>query len=65
VWNGVSICRLRSSESIAGDAHVKQLVLSHRMLRTLGKEKETEAEIRRRYSGPMAFADDLDCFAVR
>jgi ribonuclease BN (tRNA processing enzyme) len=50
---------------IAGDAHVKQLVLSHRMLRTLGKEKETEAEIRRRYSGPMAFANDLDCFAVK
>jgi ribonuclease BN (tRNA processing enzyme) len=51
--------------SIAGDAHVKQLVLSHRMLRTLGKEKETEAEIRRRYAGPIVFANDLDCFAVK
>jgi ribonuclease BN (tRNA processing enzyme) len=49
----------------AGNAHVKQLVLSHRMLRTLGKEKETEAEIRRHYSGPLAFANDLDCFPVK
>jgi ribonuclease BN (tRNA processing enzyme) len=49
----------------AGDAHVKQLVLSHRMLRTLGKEKETQAEIRQRYAGPIAFANDLDCFVVK
>jgi len=48
----------------AANAHVKQLVLSHRMLRTLGKEKETEAEIRRRYAGPIKFANDLDCFPV-
>ena len=50
---------------IAGNAHVKSLVLSHRMLRTLGKEDQTQAEIRKRYSGPMAFANDLDCFPVR
>lgn len=49
----------------AANAHVKQLVLSHRMLRTLGKENETEAEIRRRYSGPISFANDLDCFPVK
>jgi ribonuclease BN (tRNA processing enzyme) len=49
----------------AGNAHVKQLVLSHRMLRTLGKEKETQAEIRKRYAGPIAFANDLDCFPVK
>jgi ribonuclease BN (tRNA processing enzyme) len=48
----------------AGHAHVKQLVLSHRMLRTLGKEDATRAEIRRSYAGPVAFANDLDCFAV-
>jgi ribonuclease BN (tRNA processing enzyme) len=51
--------------NIAANAHVRQLVLSHRMLRTLGKENETEAEIRRQYSGPIAFANDLDCFAVK
>ena len=51
--------------AIAANAHVKQLVLSHRMLRTLGKENETQAEIKRRYSGPIAFANDLDCFPVK
>lgn len=30
---------------IAGEAHVKHLVLSHRMLRTLGKENQTRTEI--------------------
>jgi len=50
---------------IAGDAQVKHLVLSHRMLRTLGKEVQTRSEIKKRYSGPMEFANDLDCFPVR
>ncbi|MGC2617169.1 MAG: MBL fold metallo-hydrolase [Terracidiphilus sp.] len=49
----------------AANAHVRQLVLSHRMLRTLGKENETQAEIRRHFSGPIAFANDLDCFPVK
>ena len=49
---------------IAGEAHVKQLVLSHRMLRTLGKEEQTLSEIRKSFSGPVAFANDLDCFPV-
>jgi len=47
---------------IAADAHVQQLVLSHRMLRTLGKEDQTLAEIKKHYSGPVTFANDLDCF---
>ncbi len=51
--------------TIAANAHVKRLVLSHRMLRTLGRENETEVEIKRHYSGPIAFANDLDCFPVR
>jgi len=49
----------------AANAHVKELVLSHRMLRTLGKETQTEAEIRLHYSGPITFANDLDCFPVK
>ncbi len=49
----------------AANAHVKQLVLSHRMLRTLGKEEETQRQIRLHYAGPMAFANDLDCFPVQ
>lgn len=51
--------------AIAANAHVKQLVLSHRMLRTLGKENETQAEIKHRFSGPILFANDLDCFPVK
>jgi ribonuclease BN (tRNA processing enzyme) len=49
----------------AANAHVKQLVLSHRMLRTLGKENQTQAEIKRHYSGPIIFANDLDCFPIK
>ncbi len=47
---------------IASTAGVKRLVLSHRMLRTLGRESETRAVIAQVYSGPVTFADDLDCF---
>ena len=50
---------------ISADAHVKSLVLSHRMLRTLGKEEQTQSEIRKRYSGPITFANDLDCFPLK
>ena len=47
---------------IAKTAGVKQIVLSHRMLRTLGRESETRAVIAKVYPGPVRFADDLDCF---
>jgi ribonuclease BN (tRNA processing enzyme) len=47
---------------IAAAARVKRLVLSHRMLRTLGREDETRREIETRYGGPVSFADDLSCF---
>ncbi|MGA8223510.1 MAG: MBL fold metallo-hydrolase [Candidatus Acidiferrales bacterium] len=50
---------------IAAEAHVKNLVLSHRMLRTLGKEAQTQSEIKKRYSGPLTFANDLDCFPIK
>jgi ribonuclease BN (tRNA processing enzyme) len=50
---------------IAADARVKSLVLSHRMLRTLGKEDQTQSEIRKSYSGPLQFANDLDCFSLK
>lgn len=51
--------------TIAANAHVKQLVLSHRMLRTLGNENATQAEIKRHFSGPLTFANDLDCFPIK
>lgn len=50
---------------IAATAAVKQLVLSHRMLRTLGREAQTLRAIRSSYSGAVFFADDLQCFPVR
>jgi ribonuclease BN (tRNA processing enzyme) len=49
---------------IAQEAHVKRLVLSHRMLRTLGHEEQSLAEVRKNFSGPVDFANDLDCFPV-
>jgi len=59
---------LHMPPSVIGDiaqaAKVKQLVLSHRMLRTLGKEEETLATIRKTYGGPAAFADDFSCFRL-
>jgi len=47
---------------IGQTAGVKRIVLSHLMLRTLGRESETQAVISRTYSGPVVFANDLDCF---
>jgi ribonuclease BN (tRNA processing enzyme) len=60
--------RLHMPPSVIGQtaatSHVKNLVLSHRMLRTLGKESQTESEIRKNYPGPLSFANDLDCYPV-
>ena len=47
---------------IAAKASVKQLVLSHRMNRTLGQEQSSAERIRQSYTGPLHFADDLQCF---
>jgi len=47
---------------IAAKAKVKQLVLSHRMHRSLGKEQQSLAIIRKKYQNPVTFANDLDCF---
>jgi ribonuclease BN (tRNA processing enzyme) len=47
---------------ISQTAGVKRIVLSHLMLRTLGRESETQAVISRTYSGPVVFANDLYCF---
>ena len=49
---------------IAREAGVKRIVLSHRMLRTLGREAESERIIREHYTGPLAFADDGQCFSL-
>ena len=49
---------------IAAMANTKQLVLSHRRPETLGKERELQATIAKSYKGPIAYADDLDCFTL-
>jgi ribonuclease BN (tRNA processing enzyme) len=49
---------------IAAQARVKKLVLSHRMLRTLGREADTLAAIRAHYAGQVEFADDLSCYPL-
>jgi len=52
---------------IAQQAEVSELLLSHRMNRTLGKEQEmaTRSEINKSYRGPVVFANDLDIFDIR
>jgi len=47
---------------IAAQATVKQLVISHRMNRTLGEEEQTLKYIRESYTGPVQFAEDMQCF---
>ena len=47
---------------IATDANVRQLILSHRMLRTLGKEPQTLEVISHSFKTKAMFANDLDCF---
>ena len=49
---------------IAKKAEAKAVVISHRMLRTLGKEKETKSEIRRNYEGDVAYANDKDKYRL-
>ncbi|MCR4301639.1 MAG: hypothetical protein NUV51_08510 [Sulfuricaulis sp.] len=47
---------------IAQQTQVKQLVLSHRMRRTMGNEEQMLSAVRQHYAGPIQFANDLDCF---
>ncbi len=50
--------------SIAAEAGVSHLVISHRMSGTLGKEADTTEKIRKSYQGPMKFSEDLDCYSL-
>lgn len=49
---------------IAKKAQPKKLVLSHRMLRTLGREKESKREIRKHYKGSIKFANDKSFYKI-
>jgi len=48
----------------AAQSNAKFLVLSHRMLRSLGHEDETTKFIKENYKGKMSFSDDLSCYKV-
>ena len=43
---------------IARNSNVKKIVLTHRMRRTIGEEKESLRIIKRQFKGPVIFADD-------
>lgn len=47
---------------IAAQSNVKQLVLSHHMLRTLDQTSNSQTQIRQQYTGLLHFAEDLQCF---
>lgn len=49
---------------LAKASQIKQLVLSHRMRRSLGHEAQSLNFIRRHYPGVSHFGDNLDCFAL-
>ncbi len=49
---------------IAEQANVAEIVLSHRMRRTLATEGDTRRFIGKHYEGKVSFANDLDCFAL-
>lgn len=49
---------------LAANANTGSLILSHRMLRTIGKEKESLSLIRKHYRGPVEFAEDLRCYVI-
>ncbi len=49
---------------IAYAAGVESILLSHRMQRTLGKERDTLAGIRAHFEGPVQFAEDGKRFVV-
>ncbi|PTB84001.1 MBL fold metallo-hydrolase [Sulfurovum lithotrophicum] len=49
---------------IAKVSQAKRVILSHRMLRTLGKEEETRKEIRKYYKGSVKFANDKSYYKI-
>ena len=49
----------------AAKANAKSVVLSHRMLRSLGKEKDSLSIIQKNYSGSVSFSDDLKCYEIK
>lgn len=49
---------------IAETADVRMLILSHRMNRTRGRESQSREAIEAIYSGPLIFANDMECWGL-
>ena len=49
---------------IAHNANAKAIIISHRMLRTLGRESQTKHYIEQNYHGSIKFANDMDIFTI-
>ena len=49
---------------IATEAGVRMLILGHRTTRTLGMETINRGAIREQYTGPLIFADELECWGL-
>ncbi|GIT97538.1 MBL fold metallo-hydrolase [Sulfurovum sp. TSL1] len=50
---------------IVRKAKAGSVVISHRMLRTLGKEEETKKEIHKNYKGKVTFANDRSRYKIK
>ena len=50
---------------IATQIKAKKVIISHRMNRTLGKEKQTLESIKKYYQGAIEFANDMDVFEIQ
>lgn len=49
---------------VAAEADAGMLVLGHRTTRTLGRESASRAAIEQHYSGPLVFANELECWGL-
>jgi len=49
---------------IAAQADVRILILSHRTNRTRGKESQSRAAIEKLFTGPLIFANDMECWGL-
>lgn len=50
---------------MAAEANVKNLLLTHLMKRTVNRKEETLSLVRKHYSGPVSFPDDLDIISLQ
>ena len=66
-WHGARQLHMTPERigEVAAKANVKKLLLSHRMLRTLGYEKESESMIRKHYKGVILWAEDLEQITIK